>query len=204
MIADDDDDVLLIEARALQPREQPCQLLVREADLAVVETGQTAAAELGRNGSGGSYGLCASYRWTQAKNGTCLLAVEPVERGIHHLVGRPLYRGEVEMLELFQIELVVVDAKALIQPPAAVEHERANERAGLVPVLRERFGQRRLRLAERGGAVQAHAVIRGIEARHDRGMRRQRQRRGRRGLREEDAAPRERVERRRPRILASP
>ena len=75
-----------------------------------------------------------------------LVAIEPMERRVHHLVAGPLHRRQIEVLELPQVELVVVDAEALVEAPAAVEHERSDERAGLITVRRKHFSERRLPL----------------------------------------------------------
>ncbi len=51
------------------------------------------------------------------------------------LIGGPLRRRQIELLDLAQIELVVVETEALIEAPAAVQDERADERAGLISVF---------------------------------------------------------------------
>ena len=61
-----------------------------------------------------------------------LVALEPAERRVHHLVAGPLDRGQVEALELLHVELVVVDAEPLVETPAPVEDERADEGPRLV------------------------------------------------------------------------
>ena len=70
------------------------------------------------------------------------MTVQPADRRVHHLVARPLDRSKVQMFELLHVELIVVGAEALIEPPASVEHEGTDERARLVPVARECLGQR--------------------------------------------------------------
>ena len=167
MIADDDNDRLLIEAGRPKPGEHSTDLLIRKGDLAVIQTGEPTTPEVGTKRLGR---LVRAVRVIQVDPGEkrCIPAgVEPMKRRVDHLIRGPLNRGQVDVLELLQVELVVVDAKPLIQTPAAIENERADERAGLVPTLRERFGQRRLGLAEGRGAVQAYAVIRRVETRHD-------------------------------------
>jgi hypothetical protein len=66
------------------------------------------------------------------EEGPILAVVQPTQRGIHHLVAGPLDPGQVQALELRHVEVVVVDAEALVQAPAPVEHERADEGARLV------------------------------------------------------------------------
>jgi hypothetical protein len=96
-----------------------------------------------------------------------LVALEPAEGRVHHLVGRPLHGGEVEVLEFLQVEAIVVVVEPLVEAPAAVEHERADEGRRLVAARGEDLGQRLLRLAERGAAVDAYAVEGGLHPRQE-------------------------------------
>ena len=99
-------------------------------------------------------------------------AIEPVDGGVDHLVGGALHAREIEPLEFAQVEPIVVGVEALGEPPARVEHERADERAGAVPARMEPFGERRLGVCEGGRPVQAQPVPGGIESRHHRRVRR--------------------------------
>ena len=136
MIADDDDDGALVDARAPQPGEEPIHLLIDERDLAVVRSGRTSTAELGHQRL---RRLIRSVRVVEMDPGEerpGLAFVQPTERGIEDLIGGPLNRREVQLLDLAHIELVVVRAEALIESPAAVENESPNERPRLIAVVR--------------------------------------------------------------------
>ena len=88
---------------------------------------------------------------------------------------------------------VVVEIEAAREPIAAIEHQRADDRAGRVARLLQAFGQRGDRVGQPEDLVVPHAVAGRIEGRHQRGVRRQRQRRrGDRGL-EANSGGRQRV-----------
>ena len=135
MISDDDDDCAFVEARVAEPRQTSIHLLIREGDLPVVSSCRTARAKLRREGLGWLVRRVRIVEMNPREERSALVAVQPTERGVHHLVGRPLYPGEIEVLEFPEIELIVVGSKALVEAPSAIENERSQERAGLISIL---------------------------------------------------------------------
>ena len=205
VVADHHDGRLTVETVRLQPRQQPPHLLIGEGDLAVVEAGHAARAELRAEGLRRLVGRVRVVEVDPGEERLLRAALEPGQRSVDHLVGGPLHAAEVEVLVLLQVEAIVVDLEALVEAPPAVEDERADERSRRVALLPQGFGDRLLLRPQRGVSVDAHAVMGRVHARHDRGVRRLGQRRRRGGLGEEDAAPREAVEVRgaRPRIAVA-
>ena len=117
--------------------------------------------------------------------------------------GRPLRHDEVRR-RLRLAEVIVVDVEAAAETEPRVQRERADERGGRVAGgLQQRRGR-----ARAGGhavaAVVTNAVLVGIQARQDAGVRRQRRDRVRVRVREveADALRREPIERRRRRAAA--
>jgi hypothetical protein len=121
--------------------------------------------------------------------------VEPRQCAIHDLPARPL--GGVDtsgQLIPGEIEVVYVGVEALCDAPSAIEHERADEAAGPVSVRLQHFGERRLIVADVELTVVSDAVKCRKGARQERRMRREGQRRDRRGVGESKSARGEGVE----------
>src|SRR5262245_58406268 len=128
----------------------------------------------------------------------CRPLPEPRERAIDDFLARPLC-GIDARSELIpgEIEVVEVGIEALRDAPPAIEHERADEAAGSVSVRLEHLRESRLLVADVELPVVADAVEGRERAGQQRGMRRERQRRHGRGMRETKPAGGETVEGRR-------
>src|SRR3954451_3293834 len=113
--------------------------------------------------------------------------VEPRERVVGHFVAGPIDAAERQRLVLREVEVVEVGLKTLGDAPLVVEYVRANEPASGEAARLQPLGHRGLAVVEKEPAVVAHAVSRRELSREDGRMRRQRERRGRDGLLEEDA-----------------
>ena len=112
VVAGDDQNRLLIQSGVLQPRHEAADLLIGKRDLAIVETRQTAAAELGEQRFRRLVGAVRVVQMNPGEEGAILAPLQPRERGIHHLIAAPLDAREIEVLELLEIELVVVEAES--------------------------------------------------------------------------------------------
>ena len=165
VIAQDDDDRLLVQPIGVEPGNETSHLRVDKGDLAVIETGRTSPAVLRQEGLRRLVGRVRVVEVDPDKEGILLLSLEPGQSGVHDLVGWPLDAGEVEMLVLLEIELVVVHVEALVETPSPVEDEGADEGSGLVALRREDLGKRSLRLAEGRAAVDADPVAGRIRTR---------------------------------------
>ena len=187
VVADENDRRRLVQAVAGQPIGQAAYLFVHEGDLPVVEAVEPATGIGGRIRLGRSVGHMGIIEVDPGEEGLGLGGIEPGQGRVHDLVPRPLDLAEVEMFILLQVELVVVVREALLEAPAAVEDERGDEGAGLVAPGGEHFGQGRLVVAEGRVAVDPDAVVSRIHAGHDRAVGRERQRRRRGRLLEENA-----------------
>jgi hypothetical protein len=194
VVAHHHDHGAVLEAVRFQPGQASPHLLVGEGDLSVVEPAQAASAESRAERLGRLVGRVRVVQMDPREEWAPLVGVEPRERRVHDLVARPLHGPEIQVLVLPEVEAVVVHVEPLVESPAAVEHERGDPRRRRVAALAERFGDGRLGRAQRGIPVDAHPVEGGVGAGQDRGVRGQRQRRRRRRLREEHAAPRQRVD----------
>ncbi len=187
VVADEHDGRRLVQAGPGQPVGQAAYLLVHEGDLAVVRAGRAAAGIGGGVGFGRRVGHVGVVEMDPGEEGLGLGRIEPGQGRVHDLVPRPLDFAEVEVPVFLQVELVVVVGEALLEPPSAVEDEGGDEGAGLVAPGGEHLGQGRLVVAEGRVAVDPDAVVGRIHPGHDRGVGRERQRRGRGRLLEEDA-----------------
>ena len=77
VVADDHDDGLLVDPVAPQPGDEPPHLLVGEGDLAVVEAGEAASAELREERLGGLVGGVGVVEVDPGEEGTLLVALQP-------------------------------------------------------------------------------------------------------------------------------
>ena len=110
------------------------------------------------------------------------------------LAGPAIHQANVFLPKCFSREGVVVEIEAARQPPAAVQHERAYDRAGGIALLLENLGHRTEARVERLPGKILHAILKGISTRQDRGMRRPGQRHLRDGALEDNAVARQGVE----------
>src|SRR5262245_16718487 len=124
-------------------------------------------------------------------------ALDPGERAISDLVGRPLHLCERWRLELRQIKIVEVGVEALRDTPGAIQYVGADETARRHAMRLEAFRERVFTRVEKEAAVIADSVPGRVLPREDRRVGRQGQRRRRYGVLEQDAFAREPIERRR-------
>ena len=190
MVGEQDEDRAVPDPRALQPRDEAPHHLVGVGHLAEVRLARVAREERLRR-------LVGRVRVVEVDPGEELLrlhALEPREREVHHLVALLLDGAEVHDLVLREVEAVGVVVEALVEAPARVEHPGADEGPGRVAGLLQPLGERRRLLLDEEAAVVADAVVRGDEPGEDRRVRGKRQRHRGRGLLEEDALGRHRVD----------
>ena len=192
MIARDDDD--RPRARIAERVEQPPELRVRERHFRVVRP-------LHRPRKPRRIVLRRRIRRVRivhvdpGEERLLGLLPQPSRRLIHHFVPRPLRRVDPRReLVLREVEVVEIGVEPLSDPPPSVEDERADEPAGAVALPLQHLGQGRLLIADVELAVVADAVEGRERAGEQRCVRRQRQRRDRRRLREAQPARGEAVE----------
>ena len=197
VIGDHDDHRVREAAVGAQGVDQPSHLQIHVRDLGVV--GAVSGSREPRLHALGR--LVRRMRVVEMNPGEeALVAVlaEPCERAIDHVRPPPLDHVHGRRVrKLVEIELVEVAIEALRDPPASIEHERADESAGAIPVLLQDLGERALIVAKVEAAVVADAMPAGKRAGHERGMRRQRQRHHRRRLLEAEPGARQRIDPRR-------
>src|SRR6516165_5421736 len=99
------------------------------------------------------------------------MRLEPADRVIHALFRAALDKPKVFVKELFPSKCVIVAVKPAGEAPAAIEHERADDRAGRVAVSLEAFGEHSKACAQRLAGEILHPVVEGISASEDRSMR---------------------------------
>ena len=112
--------------------------------------------------------------------------IEPGERPIDDLVARPLDGRQNGPLRLPEIEVVEVAVEPLGDTPSSIEHVGADEAAGAEAGGLEALGERGLTIVEKEAAVVADTVRRRVFSGEDRGVCRQRERRRRDRLVEEN------------------
>ena len=120
----------------------------------------------------------------------------PVAGELRHAVRGPFRKGKRHRSRV-AAHRVVVRVESAREAEPRVEHERADERAGAVPGVVQKRGERRRAGGERGGAVVADAVRRRCEAGKNGRVGRQRHRRVRVRVGEADAARGQPIDRRR-------
>ena len=193
MVGEEHEDRAVPGARALEPRDEPADHLVGVGHLAQVLLPRVAGRErLGR--------LVGRVRVVEVDPGEELLrlhALEPLEREVHHLVALLLDGAEVHDLVLRQVEAVGVVVEALADPPLRVQHPGPDEGARRPATLPQALGERRQLLLDEEAAVVADTVPRRDEPGEDRRVRGQGERHRGRGLLEQDALGRQRVDVRR-------
>ena len=124
-----------------------------------------------------------------------MLIQDPIAGELHDVGGAPF--GEMERGRVAVREMIVVDVEAAIQAEAAVENERADERAGSIAGRLEQGGERRHARVETEARVVVNAVAVGRHAGEDRRVRGQGQRRRRERVRKANAGGSKTIERRR-------
>jgi hypothetical protein len=112
-------------------------------------------------------------------------------------------RGGGSVAAAFELEAIVIMVESAREAVPAIEYERADERAGLIPGVAERGRQRRQALAEHEVAVVAHAVAEGIQPGEQAGVRRQRERSHRERALEHHTPGGQAIEARRARLAIS-
>jgi len=175
VVADDHHERVARFAVRLQAVHQPADLLVHEGDLAGVGiVGIARPVRLRR--CIGDVGVVQVNPEKERSGG---FAIEPREGVINDLVGRSL--GVVHLLHAarFGTEPVDVRVEALVEPPARQQHVGGDKRRRAVAVLHKQLCRGGELVGDGEAGVVAHAVVKGIGAGEQRGVRRQRQRHGR-------------------------
>ena len=132
VVADKNEDRILVQAILLQPGDTPSDLFIHESDLTVVEADEAPGAEFRAIRLRRFIGSMRVVKMNPGEKRVVLLALQPVQSGIHHQVARPLNSAEVEMFIFFQVELVIIVLKPLIEPPAAVQDKGADKSSALI------------------------------------------------------------------------
>src|SRR3954471_15641036 len=120
--------------------------------------------------------------------------VEPRDGLVGNFVAGAVDAAQRERLILAQIEVVEIGLKPLGDSPLVIEDVSADESTGAESRRLQPLGNRRLGLVKKKPAVVAYAVCWRKRAGENRGMRRQRQRRRRNRLLEQDTVVRQSVE----------
>ncbi len=193
VVGGDDQQRAFEQRRAAQPVDQAAHHGVGVLDLAQVRlAGVARGVGFGR--------LVGRMRIVEMHPGEEFLrahAGEPGQRFVHHGVAAFLDAARRFDLLATEVEAVGIDVEALVEAPARVEHPGSDEGPRRVARLVQTFGQRRLRGVEEEATVVVHAVPRWVAAGEDRGMRREGQGHRGRGLFEQHAFARQRVQVRR-------
>ena len=193
MVADRDDDRVSGPVVVIEPLEEAADLGVHVGDLAEVGTVPVALGPRLRR-----------FVWRvrvvvvdpgeEARIGGL---VEPRQRGVGYLAGRPLDLVERHAHGVVDVEVVEVVVEALGDPPLRVEHERRHEAAGAQPLVAQDLGQDDVLVVEVEAAVVPNPVRGRILPGEDRRVRRQRQRRHRLRLLEQHPLSRQPIQMRR-------
>src|SRR6516164_5339955 len=99
------------------------------------------------------------------------MRLEPADRVIHALFRTALDKPKVFVKELFPRKRVIIAVKPAGEAPAAIEHERADDRAGRIAVGLEAFGERSKAGTQRLAGEILHPIVEGIGASEDGCMR---------------------------------
>ena len=155
VVGDDDDERVIEHARGAERADQAADERVDAGDFAGVRRGGVTRAErLGRIvGSMGVVEVDPGEERSGARS------TEPGERTLDHRRTRAL--GFERRLAGAARNHVVVDREAAPEPESMVEHEGADERAGVIARVVKAGGERRQRVGKRSAAVLMHAVVDG-------------------------------------------
>ena len=195
VIAGNDDDGTSHQPARAERVEQARELRVGVCDLAVVRR-RGPRAELGRRivRGVGIVEVDPQKKWLMADGRW--LAAEPGERAVDDRRRRSLGFEAIGRVGIAR-DLIVVGVEPLRQAEAAIEHERADKRRGLVAGVLQSPRDRLVRLGQRVDPVFADAVRRRQQPGVNRRVRRQGQRHGAAHRGEPDAGRGEPIDRRR-------
>ena len=194
MVPHQDQQGVVSEFCLVQPVEQLPDQGIGEQHLRVVG-GFGVAADPGRPRLRRLVGPVRVVEVDPGEEPFLLHLVHPVERRLEDLVAGALHAVEADPFELAEVEVVEVAVETLVEPPPGVDDEGGDERAGPVPRVLERFGQRLGVLPDVVAAVVPHSVEHRVGPREHRGVGGQGERHGRGRLLEEDALGRYPAER---------
>src|SRR5579864_2410267 len=123
------------------------------------------------------------------------ILLQPGQCTADALAGGTLHQAQSSIGEGFGRERVIVEIKSAGQPPAAVENERADHRSRRIAVLLESLRYRTEARFERLPGEILDSVLEGVQTGQNGGMRRPGERNLRNGPLEDNAIPRQRIER---------
>ena len=141
VVPDQDEQRVVRERVLVQPVEQPPDQGIGEQHLRVIG-GFGVAADPGRPRFRRLVGPVRVIEVDPGEEPFLLHPVHPVERRLEDLVPGALHAVEADPLELAEVEVVEVAVESLVEPPAGVDDEGGDERAGPVPRRAQRLGER--------------------------------------------------------------
>ena len=189
VVRGDDDQRRVVQAALAQLVDHAAYQLVRVSHLA----GVGVVGILRRERLGRIVRIVRVVEVKPQKEAFPAVGVEKAQRALDDLGTVPLFVERGPLRGILRAEFVVVTVEALVQAPHVVEHERADDGPGAIPVISQHLGEGRGLVAQVEAAVVAHAVIRRDRAGHQRSVGRKRQRNGGDRVCEPYAVPGERV-----------
>ena len=177
VVGGDDDDRPVQDAFLPRPVDDLPDERVDIGDLAVVEAPRP-AGEVALERLGGIIWGMRVVEMDPAEEAPVSEPFEPIQEGLDDLPSLALDGIEAGLLVLGQVEVVEVAVEALVQAPAGVEDEGADERARRPAFRPQDLGQGRFGRGQVEAAVVPDAVGERIGPGQDRGVRGQ----GQRGL----------------------
>src|SRR5262245_3097536 len=155
VIAEDDDDRAIVDARRLELSDQATNLRVRKRNLTSIRAPFiTREKWLGRIER-----RVGIVEVNPREEGLPRLLLDPRKRFVHHLIGRPLNARQRKAATLAHVEVVEERIEPLIDPPFRIEDIGRHERAGPVSAFFQTLGQRHLLRTEKEAAVVADAML---------------------------------------------